>query len=356
MHERWYMARWMPEFRIDHYPLIVRAGGLGTIALELGAILLIVWGWRSRALLAVAAYTFHTSNGFILKLRFGHLQSLLPVLIDWQRIFAWLGERMFKGPLHVELAATESGTAKICSLGKAFDVFDTLHFEVVPGIEESRARSETREYQGAEVLKAVCRRTPILWPLLPIAGILPATRSPVSLPAVADYSRWSRSVAAIFLLLTIGNSAFTLVREKKGWPFSGYPSFKTIRTEDVTQSTLLLLSRQNGEGIELPLRSLSTAQTEEMERSVKMLTPNELRASGQRMRRPEEACGEARRVWAAMRGAFPDLADVDRIDLFSLDVSTEPGRWDEELERTLLLQLSRAETDTEPEEMVCLLI
>jgi hypothetical protein len=348
MHERWYMARWIPEFRIDQFPILVRAGGLVTIALELGIIVLILWGTKSRAIAAISAYLFHVSNGMFLKLSFWTLQSMLYVLVDWQGLLRWMGLKIFGRPLRVSIVDATGLSGRICAIGKSFDVFDTLRLEGAKGIGVDRATADGGEFRGAAAIRAVCFRSPILWPIIPITGFMGGSReveSGDSLFVSADYSGWVRSVATILIVMTVGNSVFTLAREKKGWPFSGYPSFKNIRTHDSTYATLLLVSLDAEGQVEFPLRSLSRTPTEGIERRVPTFSANELRASGQRMRKPESACTEANRVWVAMGNAFPDIAEATRIEFLSLKVSTEPGHWDEEISRSSLLELASNASD-----------
>jgi hypothetical protein len=357
MHERWYMARWIPEFRIDQYPLLVRAGGLGTITLELGIIVLILWGSRSRLIAAISAYLFHVSNGMFLKLSFWTLQSMLYVLVDWQGLLRFVGLRIFGRPLRVAIVDATGPTGRIYAIGKSFDLFDTLLLERVEGLGADRATSDDGELRGVAAIRAICRRSPLLWPIIPIAGFIgrPRVSEPeASLGVPADYSGWIRSVATILIVMTVGNSIFTLAREKKGWPFSGYPSFKTVRTHDSTDATLLLVSLDTEAPVEFPLRSLSRTPIEGIERRVPIFSANELRASGQRMRKPKIACTEANRVWTAMAKAFPDIAEATRIEFLSLEVSTEPGHWDEEISRSSLLELASSESDLS--KMICRLL
>lgn len=349
MHERWYMSRWIPSIRIDEYPLLVRFGGLGTLLVEFGVIILVIWGWRCRVFAGGAAYLFHESNGLFMNLRFGSLQSLLFVLMDWQRLLAWIGNRVFGAPLVVTVAAGDRISARLCAAGKAFDFFDTLRVEESADVEETRAVQGQNELVGGEALRAICMRSPILWPMLAIYRWLKPTRSNTkNFERLQPKARigWTRGVATMLIIMTLGNAIFTLAREKKGWPFSAYPSFKQVRTTDTTFTTLIRIASASGQTVELPIWSLSTnKKIEGLERSAPIFSSNELRAYSQRMRDKKKSCGEALRIWSAMSKAFPDLADADQVDFFEVTVSIKPGRWDEELSRKHMLKLHSVRED-----------
>lgn len=87
---KWHMiGDWMPAFRIDQHPWLVRAGALGTILFELSFIFLI-FGRRTIWLAAAAGVVFHTSLNVLMRHGFETLRNCYLVFVPWHGLLARL--------------------------------------------------------------------------------------------------------------------------------------------------------------------------------------------------------------------------------------------------------------------------
>jgi hypothetical protein len=85
----------IPGFRLDSYPVLAGLSALGTIVFEIGFFLL-MFDRRARVVAAASALLFHRSLGYFIRFGFPYLQAVLVILIDWDKVFRWIGAR-FRG-------------------------------------------------------------------------------------------------------------------------------------------------------------------------------------------------------------------------------------------------------------------
>lgn len=88
---KWYQFGALPAWRVDHHPVLVRAGALGVVLLEL-AFPLLVSRPRWRAVAAALGLAFHVAAARFLFLPFASLFACYVVLVDWEWILAWLAD------------------------------------------------------------------------------------------------------------------------------------------------------------------------------------------------------------------------------------------------------------------------
>jgi len=81
----------VPSFRIDRYPWLLHAGGLGVMAFELSFPLLALT--RTRAWAAVCGFVFHAATQIIFGIPFASLWMLYVVFIDPEPAIAWVRRR-----------------------------------------------------------------------------------------------------------------------------------------------------------------------------------------------------------------------------------------------------------------------
>jgi hypothetical protein len=77
---------WKPEIRVDHYPNVVKLGGLFVILFEL-AFPFLLFKFRTRIIAILGGLTLHKSAGYFMKIGFEKLQSLYVFFINWDWIF-----------------------------------------------------------------------------------------------------------------------------------------------------------------------------------------------------------------------------------------------------------------------------
>jgi hypothetical protein len=91
-HSKWYQFDFLPALRVDEYPLLLQAGGLGIMALEL-AFPWLVLSTRGRWIACLGGLTFHVFSAQLLGIRFMPLWLCYGILIDWPRVLDWLQDR-----------------------------------------------------------------------------------------------------------------------------------------------------------------------------------------------------------------------------------------------------------------------
>lgn len=95
MHWKWLELGRLPFLRIDHWPALVKAGGLAVLALELGFLPLVLF--RSTRLLAAAgAILFHLVAAAFFFIGFASLWACFTVFVPWSR---WTGAARPSGPV-----------------------------------------------------------------------------------------------------------------------------------------------------------------------------------------------------------------------------------------------------------------
>lgn len=66
---KWAQFEWVPAFRVDHHPGVLRALGLGALAFELGFVALVLLP-RTRLLALAAGLAFHLGTAWLMKIEF----------------------------------------------------------------------------------------------------------------------------------------------------------------------------------------------------------------------------------------------------------------------------------------------
>ncbi|MCH7871187.1 MAG: hypothetical protein IID33_05755 [Planctomycetes bacterium] len=137
MYNKWSeMGGWIPSFRIDHYSVLYRAGGMATIVFELGFLFCVLWP-LGRAVAWVGGVTFSVSNGLLLNIHFRQLRWSYAALIDWQSVFHWIGRRAFSAPLHVRYDGRSVSACRFVGVVRSLDVLGRLKFDRFDGAVDS---------------------------------------------------------------------------------------------------------------------------------------------------------------------------------------------------------------------------
>ena len=93
MHSLWHRNLELspiPGFRLDYYPALAGLSALATVVFELG-FLLLLFSPRTRVLAAALALLFHRALAYFIRIGFPFLQAVLPILIDWDKLFRKIG-------------------------------------------------------------------------------------------------------------------------------------------------------------------------------------------------------------------------------------------------------------------------
>src|SRR5262249_46922780 len=91
---------WRPIFRLDQYPLLYRMSAAATIAFELSFIFLIFFP-SIRLLAPVGGLVFHNMTTLFMRISFWQLQVCYVVFFDWDRLFRWVGLRLYLEPMYL---------------------------------------------------------------------------------------------------------------------------------------------------------------------------------------------------------------------------------------------------------------
>ena len=186
LYAKWFeLDGWMPFFRIDHYPLLYRLAGLGTLIFETSFIILVFFP-RLRPLAVSSGLAFHTMTKTFMRISFASLELSYVTFVDWHA----LGQRI--GRLHVWPVQA---------------LIARLH------------RSETGVSTGR-------------W--------LERHQRSVG-QAVGRVDAIPRAVAWVGILLVSVNLWFGFRNVMKAWPFACYPTFARIARPEVTSLTMVAL-------------------------------------------------------------------------------------------------------------------
>ena len=254
---------WLPGLRIDHYPWVYRFAAAGTIAFEMGFIVLMLH--RHLRHLAIAlGMGFHNSTLYFMKIGFFHLQFSYVCLVDWTRVWRWLGERLFP----VRLQMLYDGNCQLCrrtmAMVRTLDVFDRIDYinaldpqglglANAAGIPEQQlvhdicALEGNRVSSGYDAYVRMSLRIPVIWPIIPLLYVpvvrnigmklyrrvadartcalpQPMTAVPTSRPE----RRWIVSTVAVGYGLIVLVNVCSLLKFHS-WPLAGYPTFEGLQ-------------------------------------------------------------------------------------------------------------------------------
>lgn len=361
------LGGWTPAFRIDQYPLLLKLSGIGTLLFEVGFVLLILFP-VTRILAAIGGFTFHSMIHLIMNINFWTLRACYVVFVDWDRLFRYVGRRLFRSPMVV----IYDGSCRLCRRTIAtIRVFDLLgRTTYLNGRDEvARARSElegldpsqlgkdlitilgeNRENRrhGFEAYRALAWRIPFFWPIMPILYLPPVSaigkrvyrrvadsrRCDVAAPiasASASFARMTKlhilSAWAMGLLLLVPCIGAGIAGERRmgrGWPFACYPTFEApVGTWLVREAIYLRMN--SGEVLQFEGGTMQKYVGEA--RWSQMLRRAILFSNPERRRESVAALLE---MWKAKDSAFAEaMSDASEIYLVSLLHTTVPERWGE---------------------------
>jgi hypothetical protein len=228
MYWKWFeWPGFAPPFRVDRYPLLVRAGAFATVAFEL-SFPFVVLARRLRPCLAMAAFGFHMATALFMNVRFTTLWPCYVMLFDAHGALRGLAAEIFAKKVVLSappplLAAVRSADA----LGR---------------VVYRRAAARAVDWV------ALCLRHPFA----PLA--LLAARSP---RARRTTSPWpSRVVGALLLGGAVITGALGVTQ---GWPFACYPTFQWIAGEEIPY---LAVDAVRADGSAVTLTGLPRTQKE----------------------------------------------------------------------------------------------
>ncbi len=226
--------------------------------------LTLLW-WPSRVLWAGLGLLLHSMAGSLAYVGSYTTQAMYVMFIDWQRIFTWIGRKLFGE----KLVVLYDGNCKLCrrtmALFVTLDWLDSLkpvsafdrrrftdlglgHLEDAALMTdmhaaERGAKAAWRVTRGFEAYQRIAWRVPLLWPTLPLVYLPPvvaignrvyrrvadtractvpiAAKSPASSPA-----HWSVVPLVVVAVAILAAQVFVGIgRLHDSWPVACYPLF-----------------------------------------------------------------------------------------------------------------------------------
>ena len=269
MYTKWLeMDGWSPLFRLDHFPVLYKVGGLATIGFEVSFIFLVLFK-KLRPVAAILGLGFHEATDLFMDISFIGLFVFYLTFIDWASLFRFLGRKLFHEPMYI----LYDGNCTICktTIGslRAADVFgriiyvnvldrDALGRYNLAWLDEAALVTDmhavvgTRVFKGFASYRALAARIPLLWLILPFLWVWPvpgvggmiyrhvadhrACDFPPPRPRNLIDTHSIVPVLAVGTLLIAVNVVFGVRGVISGWPFACYPTFSWIQGPE--QNTL----------------------------------------------------------------------------------------------------------------------
>ncbi len=264
MYNQWAFLNWVPALRIDRYPIVYQTAAAMTILFEMTFILAIFHRFTRQAY-ALAGLGFHNGTSYFLRIGFWHMQICYVSLIDWTRLWNWMGRRLFP----TEMRLVFDGNCELCrrtiAMLRTFDVLnrveyingldrgalaaaglDHIHEEAL--LTDMHAVEGGRISTGYDAYRRWCLRLPPLWVLVPVL-YLPVVRAigmriyrrvadartcslvhmtpAAHIVDVAREHRWVRNSIVVGYALVMMVALCSLAKFHS-WPFAGYPTFEGI--------------------------------------------------------------------------------------------------------------------------------
>ncbi|MEO0530739.1 MAG: DCC1-like thiol-disulfide oxidoreductase family protein [Planctomycetota bacterium] len=271
MLQKWFeLEHYTPPLPLHEMPFSGPGGALFAVVFELGIPLALLWK-PTRMLWAAMGLTFHNLTFLLMKISFMTLQWMYVMFVDWQRLFAWVGRRLFGEPIRV----LYDGNCGLCRRTMAvLGVLDwlqvlrpvnALNRELVEqerlGFLEDAALmqdmhaawfggdGEWQSAKGYAAYQQIAWRVPLLWLTLPLIYLPPvaaigrqvyrrvadsrACRVPTATRGGAAPIRstlaWTwQPLALVAGVLLAGQCVLGAGRLHKAWPIACYPLFDQI--------------------------------------------------------------------------------------------------------------------------------
>ena len=248
-------SKWQPLIRLDRYPWMYKPSALIAIVFEISFLFLIFFP-RGRYLVAIMGVMFHRMTWFMMKIPFYTLQTSYVTFFEWDRIFNWLGHKMFPQPLTLAYDGSNVRAARAVATLRIIDLLNRVDwvnandpaqaerlaaagvgaFDAAAGA-QATVGGET--FLGAAALRKAAARNPLLWVVWPAVYLIQdprkAAHHPVE-PGAARYflnftaNRGLTPVLVTMAIVLLPNLVLGVRRQYHAWPYSCYPLFEKIRT------------------------------------------------------------------------------------------------------------------------------
>jgi len=273
---------WLPSFRIDLHPRLLKLSALWTVIFEVSFLFLIFFR-RWRALAAVGGLVFHNMTNAFMRILFIELQIMYVSFVPWQELLGRLGRRLFPEDMHV----LYDGNCKLCKRTmasfRALDLFGRITYVnaldakqvAAHGLDRLDAHETLKNmhtvkgpfvWKGFYAYRALSARMPVFWPVLPFLYLWPVPwfgkkvyqkvadsrtcnipHKEHSVAAAAEGTgdpRW-RPIMFTGTALFVINFFLGSIQCTQSWPFACYPTF-SWRQGDIHRTIWITASGPNG--------------------------------------------------------------------------------------------------------------
>ncbi len=254
MYEFWSEKGFLPLFRIDRYPLLCRAAGLGAILFETSFVACLFFP-RLRLLAVTAGVLFHAMTAVYLRILFFSLLLCYAAFIDWRWVGIHVGRALYPTQLSLVYDGRRILWRQVVAALRSLDVLHRIRYldasadgttrpppDSVGGIVTTTGR---RAMTGLHAWVAVIARVPLIVPAIPLLLAMALGRHARSVPA--PHGNPDRAVpidapphlAAVTIVgsLLLAANIYCGVSRTISWPFSVYPQFSGIHRSP-TRTTL----------------------------------------------------------------------------------------------------------------------
>ncbi|MEO1495890.1 MAG: DCC1-like thiol-disulfide oxidoreductase family protein [Planctomycetota bacterium] len=276
MLQKWFeLEHYVPPIPLHEMPFSGQGGALFALVFELGIPLALLWR-PTRGLWGLMGITFHNLTNLLMRISFITLQVMYVMFVDWQRLFTWLGRRVYGEPMRI----LYDGNCGLCRRTMAvLGVLDwmqqlrpvnalsrdAVEAEELDFLEDADLmtdmhaawRSDTDDWgveRGYAAYQALAWRVPLLWLSLPLVYLPPvamvgraiyrrvadsrACRVPSgpsdAAPPVRLVAGWAwRPFAVIAASVLLIQCVLGAGRLHKAWPLACYPLFDQIAERTV---------------------------------------------------------------------------------------------------------------------------
>lgn len=320
MYGRWVeLGGWMPPFRIDRYPLLCKLGAMATVGFEVSAIFL-VFSQRLRLLVPLGGFVFHNVTYLFMRIYFTYLVRCYVAFFDWERIFRWIGRRIFREEISIVYDPVRDLDRRAVTLLQAFDVLGRVRYHPLPtgrGIEIRGDRNRARlAAYGVLAIRAplfvLVAPILLLWPRPTAAGAGTA-----SFPYTTDLEPSLLPVNLVGACVLLASLLTGALSVERGWPVACYPTFAWIAVPTVDLLEIVAVDTA-GKRIDFnerePIPGIPADRFSGLMNQV-------LRAPADRERQTR-----IRALWRLYLENNPDLRQTKVVQFYEVAISTLPER------------------------------
>ena len=259
MYQFWSEKGFLPAFRIDRYPFLYRACGLGTVVFETSFFFCLFFP-RLRLLALAAGLLFHLLTEIYLRIFFLSLLLCYAAFVDWNWLCGRIGSLLYRCDLLLTYDSRDASDRRLVASLRLFDVFRRVRY-----VDSTDAHLDTAAAAAGNIAVTIGARTltelraalavaayvPLIVPAYPLllASAVRSRQSPVLSPAVAPETQAPPRSAAVIIVGTalLAANFYCGFTRTTSWPFSVYPQFASIIRAPTRTSIEAIVQRGNGE-------------------------------------------------------------------------------------------------------------